>query len=270
MQNVVAGLADQQIVAMTTIKVIISTAFRHQMFVILRFSVVVYAVVAFIVVYIQCPCGTALWQSAGNVETFRIPAVCAPSMFISRIYRCSRRDITTTATRIADTRQPNSRINWTRRSVTPSTFTSRTYLIEDDIRTDKAVSQNDVIMRAAMNDIRTFPALQEVLAGTAVNLVISFATSNPVSAFITRGNEQMCLVIISIERVISGHAIDEISFGAAKNRIFVECFGFFIAGIQMFGAESATVQHIGIFTAFYPVALETAVYQIATCTSTRH
>ena len=133
------------------------------------------------------------------------------------------------------------------------------------IGTHYAIAEDDVVTGTATNRIAAFTALQKILAGAAENLVISFTAKHPVALLCAGSIIQMALLLIGIEHIIPGHAVDKVLAAAADDDITVLRLLLGIAPLLARQHKRTAVQKIGIIAAINPVAFITAEDRIIAC-----
>ena len=86
-------------------------------------------------------------------------------------------------------------------------------------KTDETIPQYHIVVRTAVNNIRTFPALQEILSSAAVNGIVAQMAQRPVAAYPGRFGFFMFVFFAGINRIVTGHTDNQIMSVTADNNI---------------------------------------------------
>ena len=86
-------------------------------------------------------------------------------------------------------------------------------------KTDEAIPQYHIVVRTAVDNIRTFPALQEILSAAAVNGIVAQMAQLPVAAHPGRFGFFMFVFFAGINRIVTGHTDNQIMSVTADNNI---------------------------------------------------
>ena len=86
-------------------------------------------------------------------------------------------------------------------------------------KTDETIPQYHIVVRTAVDNIRTFPALQEILPAAAVNGIVAQMAQRPVAVYPSRLGFFMFVFFTGINRIVTGHTDNQIMSVTADNNI---------------------------------------------------
>ena len=86
-------------------------------------------------------------------------------------------------------------------------------------KTDETIPQYHIVVRTAVDNIRTFPTLQEILPAAAVNGIVAQMAQRPVAVYPGRLGFFMFVFFAGINRIVTGHTDNQIMSVTADNNI---------------------------------------------------
>ena len=265
MQGVAAVLTDDEVVPIAAVEEILrATACGAVLFLVFMPERGVDRVIPFVTQNADRPVGEVCGQAGGILVAGQLPAVAGKGVIPGRVAGHPFLYLGGDDGRAAGP---------VRRSVPHRDILSRTvkYPLHLHIGAHHTVAENNIVAGTADDRIATLAALQEILIDAAEKLIVSFAAEHPVT--LLRDNDiallQMAFLLIGIEHIIPGHAVDEVPATAAGDDIAVLLLVLFAAPVLARQDKRAAVQNIGISAAVDPVARKTAEDRIIACTGLR-